>query len=94
MLARLMTEAAKSHHYGLPADRAIAAVTSRPALAAGLADRVGSVVIGLDADLVVWDRNPLRLGALPAQIFVDGEVMLDDKSNIKPKADLPPNTNG
>ncbi len=39
----LMLEAAKAHHYGLPRAAAVAAVTSRPAQAMGVAERVGAI---------------------------------------------------
>jgi predicted amidohydrolase YtcJ len=38
----------------------LAAYTEGPARAAGLADRRGRLLPGYDADLVVWDRDPLR----------------------------------
>lgn len=34
--------------------------------------RIGSLKAGYDADVVIWDRNPLSLGAAPLQVFVDG----------------------
>jgi imidazolonepropionase-like amidohydrolase len=40
----------------------------------GIGDRVGSLKVGYDADVVVWDRDPLLLGARPAQVIVDGHV--------------------
>ncbi|KAJ2957267.1 hypothetical protein NQZ79_g6970 [Umbelopsis isabellina] len=68
----LIYEAAKSTHYGFPSQEAFKAVTSVPATALGLGHRVGSLKAGYDADVVIWDRNPLSLGAAPLQVFVDG----------------------
>ena len=68
----LMWEAAKAHHYGLPEQAALAAVTSVPADAIGLGDRVGRVAVGKDADVVLWRKHPLTIGARPAQVWVDG----------------------
>ena len=34
--------------------------------------RIGFVRPGYDADLVVWDRHPLQVGATPLQVFIDG----------------------
>ncbi|OAD08016.1 hypothetical protein MUCCIDRAFT_129278, partial [Mucor lusitanicus CBS 277.49] len=68
----LIFEAAKTTHYGLPAQEAFKAVTSVPANAIGLGHRIGSLKVGYDADLVIWDRDPLALGATPLQVFVDG----------------------
>ncbi|RCH90814.1 hypothetical protein CU098_006867, partial [Rhizopus stolonifer] len=68
----LIFEAAKTTHYGLPPQEAFKAVTSTPANAIGLGHRIGSLKVGYDADLVIWDREPLELGATPLQVFIDG----------------------
>ncbi|ORX49500.1 composite domain of metallo-dependent hydrolase [Hesseltinella vesiculosa] len=74
----LLFEAAKAHHYGLTEQEAFQAVTSVPARAMGLDHRVGSLKIGYDADVVIWDRSPLELGAAPLQVFVDGVPLFDE----------------
>lgn len=75
----LAFEAAKSNHYGLPLQEAFKAVTSVPANALGLGHRVGSLKVGYDADVVIWDRAPLDLGATPLQVFVDGYPLFDEQ---------------
>ncbi|KAI9282649.1 hypothetical protein BY458DRAFT_496867 [Sporodiniella umbellata] len=75
----LIFEAAKSTHYGLPAQEAFKAVTSVPAHAIGLGHRVGSLKVGYDADIVIWDREPLELGASPLQVFIDGIPQFDQR---------------
>lgn len=79
----LVFEAAKANHYGLPLQEAFKAVTSVPAKAIGLDHRVGSLKPGYDADVVIWDREPLTLGATPLQVFVDG-IPLFDETPIEP----------
>lgn len=79
----LVYEAAKATHYGLPAQEAFKSVTSVPAKALGLGHRVGSLKPGYDADVVIWDRNPLSLGAAPLQVFVDG-IPQFEKRKISP----------
>lgn len=79
----LVFEAAKANHYGLPLHEAFKAVTSVPAKAIGLDHRVGSLKPGYDADVVIWDRPPLTLGATPLQVFVDG-IPLFDEPSIEP----------
>lgn len=79
----LVYEAAKATHYGLPAQEAFKSVTSVPAKALGLGHRIGSLKPGYDADVVIWDRNPLSLGAAPLQVFVDGIAQFD-KREITP----------
>ena len=78
----LMFEAAKAYHYGLYPQDALAAITSVPAKAIGLGDRVGRVAAGWDADVVVWDVHPFRLGSRPIQIFIDGQAQLDTSDDL------------
>ena len=62
---------------GLPEQAAWEAITINPAKAAGIADRVGSLAPGKDADIVVFEGNPLReIQARPRQVFLDGEPQL------------------
>jgi imidazolonepropionase-like amidohydrolase len=51
-------------------------VTSVPAAAIDLDYRIGYVRPGYDADIVVWDANPLSIGATPLQVFIDGLAQL------------------
>lgn len=73
----LLLQAAVAHSFGLPADKALQAVTSVPARAIDIDDRVGYVRAGYDADLVVWDAHPLSVGATPKQVYIDGIATLD-----------------
>lgn len=68
----LVFEAQKAHHYGFNESLAIKAITSVPAKALGIEYRVGYLREGFDADVVLWDRNPLEIGAHPLKVWVDG----------------------
>jgi len=72
----LIYEAQKAYHYGTPANTALRAVTSVPAYRMGLSDRIGTLELGKDADVVVWDRHPLSLGAIPTKVFIEGEMLV------------------
>ena len=61
----------------IPPARAIAWITSNPARALGIADKVGSVARGKIADLVVWSGNPFSAYSRPEQIFLDGALIWD-----------------
>lgn len=52
-------------------------MTSIPAKAIDIANRVGYVRPGYDADLVVWDAHPLAVGTTPKQVYIDGVETLD-----------------
>lgn len=73
----LLLQSAVGHSFGLPADKALQAVTSVPAASLEIDDRVGYVRAGFDADVVVWDSHPLSIGATPKQVFIDGVATLD-----------------
>lgn len=73
---RLVNQAAQAHHFGLDELEALKSVTSHPARVLGLDHRIGRIAPGFDADLVLWDRHPLQLGATPVAVYVDGVSQL------------------
>jgi imidazolonepropionase-like amidohydrolase len=66
---------------GLPAEVAIETVTRTPARILGIDDRVGTLDVGTDADLVVWDGPPFEIGTDAREVFVDGEHVYDRASD-------------
>jgi cytosine/adenosine deaminase-related metal-dependent hydrolase len=52
-------------------------VTLNPAKMLRVADRVGSLKVGKDADVVVWSDNPLSIYAKSLYTIVDGIVYFD-----------------
>lgn len=60
---------------GLDESRALEAITSAAARIAGLADRVGSLAPGLDADIVVWEGHPFDLRSRVRQVYLEGELV-------------------
>lgn len=60
---------------GLPYDAAIRAITLGPARIFGTDDHIGSIAPGKDADLVIWDGDPLEPLTQPVAIFVNGKEM-------------------
>ncbi|UQC90186.1 amidohydrolase [Colletotrichum lupini] len=71
-------EAAKAYKYGLPYHAALASVTTAPAERLGMEHRLGKVKPGFDADIVVWDSDPLSVGATPVQVWIDGTAQYDE----------------
>src|ERR1700722_14738075 len=57
---------------GLDWGRAFATITSRPAQALGMDGQIGSLRPGRQADIVIWDGDPLELASAPVAIFIDG----------------------
>ncbi len=74
----LNQEAAKSIKYGnLSEEDALKICTLNPALMLHIADRVGSIKVGKDADVVLWTDNPLSTYAKADKTIVDGIVYFD-----------------
>lgn len=70
---RLNTEAAKAVKYGgLDPHEALQLVTLNPAKQLGVADQIGSLEVGKDADVVVWSGDPLSYYSVCERTFVDG----------------------
>ena len=65
-------EAGNAVAYGMPWDEALRAITLTPAELFGVADRVGSLRAGMDANVVVWDGDPLELRSLAERVYIAG----------------------
>jgi hypothetical protein len=72
-----MYQAQVAYNYGVDVEHAIASLISVPAKYLGLDNRIGFIRPGYDADLVVWNRHPLRLGASPLLVTIDGDVVIN-----------------
>ena len=57
---------------GLPYGAALAAVTINPAKIWGLSDRIGSLEVGKDADVVIWNGDPFETSTWPTAVFIAG----------------------
>ena len=69
----LNQEAAKTIKYGgMTEDQAFKMCTLNPAIMLHISDRVGSIKVGKDADVVLWNDNPLSVYATAQKTFVDG----------------------
>lgn len=60
---------------GLPWEAGLAAITSVPADAFGVGDKVGRIEIGLVADLVLWNGDPLEVNTFAEQVWMNGQAM-------------------
>lgn len=62
---------------GLPQEAALAAITCNPAKILGLDDRLGSLAVGKDGDLVVWDDWPLYSLSRVDYTVINGRLVYD-----------------
>lgn len=90
MMRRLYHEAAKSVRYaGMDRVRALDLVTLNPAKQLGIAERVGSIEVGKDADLVLLSGDPLSTLARVEWTMVDGEIEFERRDAFGLDADPP-----
>lgn len=67
-----------AHNAGLPEIEALKAITINAAEIVGLADRVGSIEVGKDADIAIFDGNPLKdVDCKTYVTIIDGKVVYD-----------------
>jgi imidazolonepropionase-like amidohydrolase len=85
----LNQEAAKSMKYGgLSANDALKLVTLNPAIQLGIDQRVGSIDTGKDADLVIYNHDPLSVYAVVQKTLIDGHVYFDRQLDLDGRAAL------
>jgi imidazolonepropionase-like amidohydrolase len=71
----VLLEAGVAAANGLPRDAALAAITIDAARLIGVADRVGSLEVGKDGDLALYDGDPLETVTHCVGVIVDGNVV-------------------
>lgn len=85
----LNQEAAKSMRYGnLTENQALRLVTLNPAIQLGIDNHAGSIEPGKDADLVIYNRDPLSVYAVVQKTIIDGHVYFDREADISRRAGL------
>jgi imidazolonepropionase-like amidohydrolase len=78
MSRRLNQEAAKAVKYGnVSEEDAWKFVTLNPAKLLHIDDKVGSIKVGKDADVVLWNTNPLSIYAKAEKTIIEGVVYFD-----------------
>jgi imidazolonepropionase-like amidohydrolase len=79
---------------GMPWNHALRAITSGAAETWGIADRYGTLQPGKDADLVIWDGDPLEPITNPVLVMVQGrEVSLDNRQRMLERRYAPDQVN-
>ncbi len=87
LMRHMNTEAAKAVKYGgATEDEALAMITINAARQLGLEARIGSIEPGKDADLVIFDKDPLSNYAKVQRVLIDGEVYFDRGRDLSERA--------
>ncbi|HQW92495.1 MAG TPA: amidohydrolase family protein [Ferruginibacter sp.] len=74
----LLFEAAQAMVFGLGFDDALKAITLNPARLLGIADKVGSIEKGKDADLVLFNGDPFEYLSKVCGVMIDGVMVKED----------------
>lgn len=84
-IQRLNLEAAKMLRYGWTEQDALASITRNPAKMLGIEGHVGTIEVGKDADLVLWDKHPLDVYGKAQRTWIDGVVVYDRRTEGVPR---------
>ncbi len=82
-IQRLNQEAAKAMAHGnraglaITPEQAIRWLTANAAKAIGVADQVGTIEVGKQADVVLWNGDPFSVYAKAEQVWIDGALRFD-----------------
>ena len=86
---RLNIEAAKAMHWGdLTEEQALKTITLNPAVQLGIQERVGSIEVGKDADVAIWNGHPFSVYSRVDTTFIDGAVFFDRQQDLGRRPDL------
>ncbi|WP_026940654.1 amidohydrolase [Hellea balneolensis] len=93
-IQRLNQEVAKTWAHGNRAGLNISKaeawkwLSTNPAKALGILDETGTLEVGKRADIVMWSADPFTTYARPEKVFLDGALLFDKESGLKPKSDF------
>ena len=97
LIRHLYHEAGKTQKYGgLSDDQALALITINPAKQLGVGDRIGSIEVGKEGDIAIFNAHPLSIYAIPQKTIVDGIIRFDIdedpddiRVNVNPEENTP-----
>ena len=86
---RLNIEAAKAMHWGdLTEEQALKTITLNPAIQLGIQERVGSIEVGKDADVAIWNGHPFSVYSRVDTTLIDGAVFFDRQQDLARRPEL------
>jgi imidazolonepropionase-like amidohydrolase len=87
LMRHLNQEAAKLVKYcGFTPEEALHAITLNPAKQLGLGDKLGTIEVGKDADLVIYNGHPLNSYSRCEMTLIEGEVYFQRTDKLEPSA--------
>lgn len=71
----LSVQAAILGRWGVSTETLLKSMTLYPAQMLDLGDRLGSIEVGKDADLIIFNEGPLTTKAIPDFVIIDGRIV-------------------
>ena len=65
---------------GLPMEEGFKAITLYPAVICGVQDRIGSLAVGMDADIAIFDGNPMEVFTRTLYTIIDGKIVYNSSA--------------
>ncbi len=93
-IRNIRQEAGNAVAYGMSWNDALRAITLTPAEMFGVADKIGSLRVGREANIVVWNADPFEFGTRAERVFIRGKEITDQSRQdelTKRYRTLPPN---
>ncbi len=69
-------------------EEALKLITINPAIQLGIQNRVGSIEVGKDADLAIWNAHPLSVYARVDTTLIDGDIFFDRQEDLARRPEL------
>lgn len=66
---------------GLSFEEGLKAITVNPAVICGVSERVGTLEVGKDADIAIFDGNPMEISTKTLYTIIDGNIVYDAKND-------------
>lgn len=88
-IRRLNLDAAKVEKYGgVPEEEALKMITLNPAKQLGIDRRTGSIEVGKDADIAIWNAHPFSVYSHVEMTMIEGELLFDRAKDVSKRAEL------
>jgi imidazolonepropionase-like amidohydrolase len=88
-IRRLNLDAAKMMKYGgVPEEDSLKMITLNPAKQLGIDKRTGSIEIGKDADIAIWNAHPFSVYARVDVTMIEGEIYFDRSKDVQVRNEL------
>ncbi len=76
-IRRLYQDAAKLVKYGMSEEDALKTITLNPAIMLGLENRCGSIEVGKDADIAIFNGHPFSVYSKVEMTLIEGQIYFD-----------------